>query len=125
MADSAELWKPVVAGAKSIGGLTIGILPGSSKKDANQYIDLPIPTGIGEARNLIIIRASSGVIAIGGGYGTLSEIAFALKLGIPVIGLKTWGLEKISNETRNITQVETAREAVDKAIELVKNRKGV
>lgn len=98
-------------GAKSAGGLTIGILPGASRKDANPYVDIAIPTGIGEARNLIIIRSSSGIIAIGGGYGTLSEIGFALKLGIPVVGLKTWEIE-------GIIQAETAQEAVKKAVEL-------
>lgn len=100
-------------GAKLAGGLTIGILPGNSRKDANPYIDIPIPTGIGEARNLIIIRSSPSVIAIGGGYGTLSEIAFALKLGVPVIGLKTWEIE-------GIIKAETAEDAVKKAIELAK-----
>lgn len=110
-------------GAKLAGGVTIGILPGTSKKDANPYIDIPIPTGIGEARNLIIIRASSSIIAISGGYGTLSEIAFALKLGIPVIGLKTWELWKISKEPINIIQTETAEDAVNKAIELAVNDK--
>ncbi len=102
-------------GAKLSGGLTIGILPGTSKKDANPYIDISIPTGLGEARNIIIIRSSSTVIAIGGGYGTLSEIAFALKLGVPVIGLNTWKIE-------GIIQTRTAEEAVKKAIELAENR---
>lgn len=105
-------------GVKENGGLTIAILPGVSATDANPYVDIPIPTGIGEARNLIIIRASSSIIAIGGGYGTLSEIAFALRLGIPVIGLETWELEKISKESLNIIKVKTAKEAVKKAIEM-------
>lgn len=119
-------------GAKKANGITIGILPGASAKDANPYIDIPIPTGIGEARNLIIIRASSSIVAIGGGYGTLSEIAFALRLGVPVIGLKTWELEKISlpspsmaglgKEAINIIQVKTAEDAVKKAIELAKKQ---
>lgn len=124
--EASGLSQPLRAGA----GLTIGILPGTSVKDANPYIDIPIPTGIGEARNLIIIRTSSSLIAIGGGYGTLSEIAFALKLGAPVIGLKTWELEKISlpglsveglgKKPINIYKVKTAEEAVAKAIELAK-----
>lgn len=101
------------SGAKLAKGLTIGILPGISKKDANPYVDIIIPTGIGEARNLIIIRSSSSLIAIGGGYGTLSEIGFALKLGRPVVGLKTWDIE-------GIIQAETAEEAVTKAIELAR-----
>lgn len=80
-------------GAKSVNGLTIGILPGSTPLEANAYIDIPIVTGMGEARNIIIVRSSEVIIAIGGGFGTLSELAFALKLNVPVIGLKTWNLE--------------------------------
>lgn len=77
-------------GAKSKGGLTIGLLPGLDPAAANQYIDVPIPTGLGEMRNLLIVRSAAAVIAIGGGYGTLSEIALALKASKPVIGLQTW-----------------------------------
>jgi uncharacterized protein (TIGR00725 family) len=79
-------------GAKAAGGLTIGILPGFSPQDANPYIDLPIVTGLGEARNLIIIRTAEVLIAVGGGPGTLSEIAFALKLHKPVISLDSWNV---------------------------------
>src|ERR671926_372725 len=67
-------------GAKSEGGLTVGIVPGFSIYDANPYVDIPIVTGISHARNVIVVRSSSAIIAIGGSYGTLSEIAFALKL---------------------------------------------
>ncbi|NIL96534.1 MAG: TIGR00725 family protein, partial [Planctomycetales bacterium] len=81
-------------GAKSAGGLTIGVLPGYSATDANPHVDVPIVTGMGEARNVIIVRTASAVIAVGGEFGTLSEIAFALKLGRPVIGLGTWELAK-------------------------------
>lgn len=79
-------------GAKSKGGLTIGILPGLDPKAANQYIDIAIPTGLGEMRNLLIVRSAAAAIAIGGGYGTLSEIALALKASKPVIGLRTWDI---------------------------------
>lgn len=79
-------------GAKSKGGLTIGILPGLDPAAANRYIDIPIPTGMGEMRNLLIVRSASAAIAIGGGYGTLSEIALALKASKPVVGLATWDL---------------------------------
>lgn len=103
-------------GAKRAGGLTIGILPGISSAGANPYIDIAIPTGISEARNLIIIRSSHALIAIGGGYGTLSEIAFALKLNVPVIGLKTWELDRISKEPINIIPAKNAEDAVKKAI---------
>jgi uncharacterized protein (TIGR00725 family) len=96
-------------GAKSEGGLTIGIIPGFSKSNANPYVDIPIVTGMSEARNIIIVRSSNAIIAIGGGYGTLSEIAFALKLGIPVIGINTWD---VSSDIKKVT---TPREAVDLA----------
>lgn len=82
-------------GAKSAGGLTIGILPGDSRTQANPYIDIAIATGMGEARNLTIIRTADVLIAIGGSYGTLSEIGFALKMGKRVIGLKTWDIPGI------------------------------
>ncbi len=77
-------------GCSMEGGITVGILPGKEKKEANPYIKIPIPTGLSEGRNLIIINCSDLLIAIGGGYGTLSEIGFALKSGKPVIGINTW-----------------------------------
>lgn len=79
-------------GAKSAGGMTVGILPGSDPNDANPWVDIVIPTGLGEARNALVIGAVSAVIAIGGEYGTLSEIAFALRSRKVVIGLSTWSL---------------------------------
>lgn len=112
----------VCRGAKSAGGTTIGILPGKSPKNANPYIDIPIATGIGEARNIIIVRSSCVLIAIAGGFGTLSEIAFALKLGVPIIGLKTWNLGKTNKEFINIVRVKTAKQAVNKALELINNK---
>lgn len=79
-------------GAREAGGTSIGILPGESRSGASRYLDYVLPTGMGHARNAIIVLASDGLIAVGGGYGTLSEIALALKSGKPVIGLDTWGL---------------------------------
>lgn len=96
-------------GAKAAGGLTIGILPGLSPNDANPYIDLPIATGLGEARNVIIVRTADVLIAVGGGYGTLSEIAFALRLQKPVIGLDTWDVAE------SIVRVQTPQEAIVEA----------
>lgn len=77
-------------GAKEKGGLTIGIIPGFNKEDANNYIDIPIVTGLSHARNVLVVRSSDIVIAIAGGYGTLSEIALALKMDKTVIGIETW-----------------------------------
>ena len=82
-------------GAKAEGGTTLGILPGSDRRDGNQWLDVAVATGLGEARNAVVVRASDSVIAVGTGYGTLSEIAFALKLGRPVVGLGSWAIEGV------------------------------
>jgi uncharacterized protein (TIGR00725 family) len=100
-------------GAKAAGGLTIGVLPGFSSRDANPYIDLPIVTGLSEARNIIIVRTADVLIAVGGGPGTLSEIAFALKLEKPVISLDSW---HVADE---IIRVRTPQEAVVQVFELL------
>ncbi len=82
-------------GARSKLGFTIGLLPGESREDANGWVSLAIPTGMGEARNLLIVRAADAIIAIGGGWGTLSEVAFALKVGKPVISLGSFALDSV------------------------------
>ncbi|MCX8034255.1 MAG: TIGR00725 family protein [Thermodesulfovibrio sp.] len=82
-------------GATLEGGITVGILPTLKKEDANPFVKIPIPTGMGEMRNALIVRASDALIAIGGEYGTLSEIAFALKTGKKVVGLKTWDINGV------------------------------
>ena len=113
----------VCRGAKSKGGLTIGVLPGEDSSIANPWVDIPVVTGLGEARNVVVVKSAQAVIAIGGSYGTLSEIAYALKKGIPVIGLNTWSLSRHEREDDSITRVQSATEAVDKAISLAKRRK--
>jgi uncharacterized protein (TIGR00725 family) len=83
-------------GASEAGGTTVGILPTYDVATANEYVDIIIPTGLGHARNALVVAAASGVIAVGGRYGTLSEIALALKLGKPVVGIDTWpGVEGV------------------------------
>ena len=99
-------------GAKSAGGTTIGILPGPESSSANRFIDIPIVTGMGEARNVVVAKSSHCIIAIGGSFGTLSEISFALKSGIPVIGLDTWDVSE------EIIKCKTPEEAVRTAFEL-------
>ncbi len=79
-------------GAKSAGGTTVGVLPETDPGTANPWVDVVIPTGLGEARNAIVVRSAGAVVAIDGEYGTLSEIALALRSGVPVIGLRTWSL---------------------------------
>ena len=78
------------AGARQEGGTTVGLLPGDDRAAANPHLDVALATGLGELRNGLIVRAADAVIAVGGGYGTLSEIGFALRLGRPVMGLGTW-----------------------------------
>jgi hypothetical protein len=99
-------------GAKSAGGTTVGILPGSSRADANEYVDVALATGMGEARNALVVRAVDALIAIGGEYGTLSEVALAIKTGKPVVGIDTWDLEAIQ---RAATPGEAVRRALDSA----------
>lgn len=110
-------------GAKAGGGQTVGILPGPSRDEANPYVDVPIVTGLGEARNLIIVRSADAVIAVGGEYGTLSEIAFALKLGVPVVGLGTWELGKGGLSVNAILRATSPVEAVERALALGKSRR--
>src|SRR5215203_4638184 len=79
-------------GARSRGGFTVGLLPGDDREEANGWVVLALPTGLGEARNALVVRAADAVVAIGGGWGTLSEIALALRRGVPVLGVGTWEL---------------------------------
>jgi len=99
-------------GAKKDGGVTIGILPGNEKSAANQYIDYAIATGIGEARNVIIIKTADAVIALPGKYGTLSEMAFAMKMGKPIVSLSNWDISE------DIFKTDDPEEAVARAVEL-------
>ena len=103
-------------GAKSAGGTTIGILPGSDAGTANPWVDIPIPTGLGYARNTVVVNPGAAVIAVCGAYGTLSEIGHALADGKTVIGLKTWELSRDGNVDRNIVRAESAEDAVEKAL---------
>jgi uncharacterized protein (TIGR00725 family) len=101
-------------GARQEGGLTVGILPGSDRAAANPHVVVAIATGMGELRNGLVVRASDAVIAVGGEFGTLSEIAFALKLGKRVVGLDTWELPRRRDAIRRAA---TAEEAVRLALE--------
>ncbi len=98
-------------GANTEGGITVGILPGLEKSAANPYINVPVATGLGEIRNAVIVRSADVLIAIGGEYGTLSEIAFALKAGKTVIGIGTWDI-------KGIIKANGAEDAVNRALGL-------
>jgi uncharacterized protein (TIGR00725 family) len=98
-------------GARAGGGTAVGILPGSDRSAANAYVDVAVATGLGEARNALIVRAVDALVAVGGEYGTLSEIALALKAGKPVVGLASWEID-------GIVGVTTPSEAVSRALAL-------
>ncbi len=102
----------VSKGVKAEGGVTVGILPQEHKRNANEYIDIPIVTGLGIGRNVIIARTADAVIAIGGEYGTLSEIAFALQLGKPVVGIRTWDI-------KDVISADNAEDAVKKVFDIL------
>ncbi len=104
-------------GASEAGGIVVGILPGFSKEEANDYVTIPITTGLSHARNVIVARSADAVIAVSGEYGTLSEIAIALKLGKPVIGINTW------DNVEGLIKAESSEEAVEKAFELANKLK--
>ncbi len=104
-------------GAQAAGGLTVGLLPGSDPTEANPWVDVVVPTGLGEARNALVVASAASVIAIGGGYGTLSEIGFALRVGKPVIGVGTWSLVRPDGSTEDgIIRVDDPAEAASIAI---------
>jgi len=112
----------VSRGAKSAGGMTVGILPGNDPNDGNPWIDIPILTGMGYTRNAIVAKTGMAVIAVGGAYGTLSEIGHALGDGIPVIGLRTWTLSRNGDADTSIIVASGPSDAVHKAIEAAQVR---
>jgi uncharacterized protein (TIGR00725 family) len=107
-------------GAKAAGSLTIGILPGTGRGDANPFVDVALPTGLGEGRNVLVTRAGEAVIAIGGAYGTLAEIGLALKAGTPVVGIDTWELARGGRTVDSIERAASAGEAVARALALAR-----
>src|SRR5437763_1628404 len=100
-------------GAAQAGGMTVGILPGLRRDDANEHVEVAIPTGLGELRNGLVIRAADAVIAVGGAYGTLSEVALALKTEVPVVGLDTWAIDAVQRADDPADAVRRALELAD------------
>ena len=96
-------------GAAAAGGLTVGLLPGTDRRTANAWVTVALPTGLGELRNGLVVRAGDAVIAVGGAYGTLAEVALALKAGTPVVGLGTWGID-------GVREADDAAGAVEQAL---------
>lgn len=108
-------------GARQEGGLVVGILPGRDRREGNRHLSVAIATGLGDARNAIIACASDALIAISGGYGTLSEIGLALKMEKPVIGLKTWKITPPIELMEEIIHVDDPVEAVRLALKVLKD----
>lgn len=111
-------------GAKSTGGTTIAVLPGDDLTEANEFVDIPIITGLGFARNTIIARTANALIAIDGMYGTLSEIAFAFISGTPVVGLGTWEMRNGQGMEAPLVRASSAAEAVAAALECARPHPG-
>jgi hypothetical protein len=105
--------KATCMGFKAGKGTTIGILPSYNKKDANKYVDLALPTGLGLARNLLVVKTADVVVALPGAAGTLSEIAYCLQFGIPVISLNSWDID-------GVIKARTVDEAVKKVKEILR-----
>jgi uncharacterized protein (TIGR00725 family) len=111
----------VCRGAQSAGGTTVGLLPGADRSSGNPYLTVALSTGLAEGRNVLLVRASDALIAVGGGFGTLSEIALALRTGVPVVGLATWGLTLAGKPVSAFPLADTPEQAVRLALEAVGN----
>ncbi len=107
-------------GALELGGTTVGLLPGHDRSGANPYLTVALPTGIGELRNGLVVKASDAVIAIGGSWGTLSEIALAMRTGKPIVVINGWAIEDpVHGRAKNLPhQAISAEQAVDQALRL-------
>ena len=103
-------------GARSAGGTTVGILPGDDRTDANEFVDVAVATGMGEGRNALVVRTADAVIAVGGEFGTLSEIALALRAGKPVVGIGTWELAKGGVAVGDVVRTDDAATAVGRSL---------
>jgi uncharacterized protein (TIGR00725 family) len=113
----------VCRGAQAAGGQTVGLLPGSNRGSGNPYLSVALPTALGEGRNVLLVRASDALVAVGGGYGTLSEIALALRVGLPVIGLSTWGLTFSGEPVEAFPVAQSPEEAARLVLDAAKESK--
>jgi uncharacterized protein (TIGR00725 family) len=112
----------VCRGARSAGGVTVGLLPGLDRGEGNPHLSVSVPTGMGQGRNLLLVRSSDALVAVGGGFGTLSEIALALRTGIPVIGLGTWSLRLDGQPVPAFPVAGDAGSAAAQALEAARSR---
>ncbi len=109
-------------GARSAGGVTVGLLPGDDRAAANPWVSVALPTGLGEGRNVLLVRAAQALVAIGGGWGTLSEIALALRAGKTVVGLETWAPAHDGAPGPGVLAAPSPRAAVELALDSLESR---
>jgi uncharacterized protein (TIGR00725 family) len=113
----------VCRGARSAGGVTVGLLPGEDRGDGNPHLSISVPTGLGQGRNLLLVRSSDALVAVGGGFGTLSEIGLALRTGTPVVGLATWSLQLDGRPVDAFPVADDADTAARLALEAARSRR--
>ena len=113
----------VCRGAQAAGGTTVGLLPGLDRAEGNPYLTVAIPTGLGQGRNLLLVRSSNAMVAVGGGFGTLSEIALAVRTGTPVVGLATWSLRLDARPVDAFPVAVDADAAAGLALEAARSRR--
>jgi uncharacterized protein (TIGR00725 family) len=112
----------VCRGARSAGGTTVGLLPGLDRREGNPHLSVAIPTGMGQGRNLLLVRSSDALVAVGGGFGTLSELALALRTGVPVVGLATWSLHLATGPVQAFPVADDPETAARLALEAAGSR---
>jgi uncharacterized protein (TIGR00725 family) len=113
----------VCRGAQSAGGTTVGLLPGLDRAEGNPHLTISVPTGLGQGRNLLLVRSSDALVAVGGGFGTLSELALALRTATPVIGLATWSLQLDDQQVDAFPVADDPDTAARLAIEAARSRR--
>jgi uncharacterized protein (TIGR00725 family) len=113
----------VCRGAQAAGGTTVGLLPGLDRAEGNPHLTVSLPTGLGQGRNLLLVRSSDALVAVGGGFGTLSEIALALRTGTPVVGLATWSLHLDARAVDAFPVAADADAAADLALGAARDRR--
>lgn len=110
-------------GARSAGGTTVGLLPGLDRSEGNPHLSVALPTGLGQGRNLLLVRSSDALVAVGGGFGTLSEIALALRTGTPMVGLATWSLALEARPVEAFPVADDADTAARLVLEAARSRR--
>jgi uncharacterized protein (TIGR00725 family) len=116
--------RAVCKGVAAAGGTSVGLLPGDDRADGNPYLGVALTTGLGEGRNVLLVRASDALVAVGGGFGTLSEIALALRTGVPVVGLRTWSIGLAGRQVDAFPVTDDPEEAAGMALAAAATRIG-